>query len=571
MAASRHQYDLIGGRYRLDASIASGGMADVWRATDMHLGRPVAIKMLRTDTKSTESNLTERFRREARALAKLTHPNIVPVFDCIEEPDGQIALVMRLIEGKSLREVLDDANVDTRREGQISTHLTVHIGRSIASALAKAHSENILHRDIKPANILLNSQGEVLLTDFGIAKPLKASEDDGTDLTRADIMMGTAKYLSPEQVQGRVLDERADIYSLGLVLYECLAGHAPFKGENDQATAVARLQRDPTPLGGIRQDVPSTVINVVHRMLRRKPEHRYANCTEVVRALEEAMANLHDAITPVEGLTPSLEPQTRTRPMQIDPLMPKRNGRNLQPVPDPVTPARGNPRVAQEERRAARDSTPKGTPVPRVALPSRQRTSMRRNYVPVALLLVAALVMSVMLWKGLQNTRSSDNTSIVNDIPITHVELTGIKSYDPNGDGGGENEQMVSALLDGNPATTWSTVCYGNKYFGSKEGVGLVLTLSGTGIGKLNTNFLTAPWAAEVYATTATDTPAGFDDWGLRVGDLYGTDAGPATFDVNVPAHKVLLLLREAGRSTTCSNKNPFKGVLSDVSFVSTK
>lgn len=572
MAAPRHQYDLIGGRYRLDASIASGGMADVWRGTDMQLHRQVAIKMLRTDTKSSDPNLTERFRREARALARLTHPNIVPVFDCIEEDDGQIALVMRLIEGKSLRGMLDDAGAPgTRTAGTISAYLTVHIGKCIAAALAKAHSENILHRDIKPANILVTPGGEVLLTDFGIAKPLKASEDDGTDLTKADTMMGTAKYLSPEQVQGRPLDERADIYSLGLVLYECLAGNAPFKGENDQATAVARLQRDPTPLGGIRQDVPSTVINVIHRMLRRKPEHRYANCNEVVRALDEAMANLHDAITPAEGLVPSLEPQTRTRPVQIDPLMPKRNARTLSSVPDPVTPARGNPRLEREERRPARDVTPKGAPVPRVALPSRQRTSMRRNYVPVALLLVAALVMSVMLWKGLQNTRSTGTPSVVDNIEVTHVTMTGVTSYDPNGDGNGENEQMVSALLDNDPTTSWTTVCYGNKYFGSKEGVGLVITLSGIGIGKLSTNFLTAPWSAEVYASTADATPATFSDWGMRVGDLYGDAAGPAAFDVTAPAHKVLLLLREVGRSTTCSNRNPYKGILSELSFTSTK
>ena len=571
MAAPRHQYDLIGGRYRLDAPLASGGMADVWRATDMQLHRQVAIKMLRADTKSTDPNLTERFRREARSLARLSHPNIVPVFDCIEEADGQIALVMRLIEGKSLREVLDDAGGETRAPGHISAYLTVHIGRSIAAALAKAHNENILHRDIKPANILVTKSGEVLLTDFGIAKPLKASEDDGTDLTRADIMMGTAKYLSPEQVQGRPLDERADIYSLGLVLYECLAGNAPFKGENDQATAVARLERDPTPLGGIRQDVPSTVINVVHRMLRRKPEHRYANCNEVVRALDEAMANLHDAITPVGGLAPALDPQPRTRAMPLDPLMPQRSARNLAPVPDPVTPARGNPRVERDERRPARDNTPKGSPVPRVALPSRQRTSMRRNYVPVAVLLVAALVMSVMLWKGLQNTRSSDGASVVNDVPITHVEIAAVHSYDPNGDDGVENEQMVAALVDNNPDTTWTTVCYGNKYFGSKEGVGIVLTLTGNGTGRLNTRFLTAPWSAEVYASLSETVPKSFGDWGLRVGDLYGSETGPATFDVNVPARQVLLLLREVGRSTTCSNNNPYKGILSDVSFASTK
>jgi serine/threonine-protein kinase len=225
MAAARHSDDLIGNRYRLESTIASGGMADVWRATDLQLGRSVAVKLLRASV-IDDPIVTERFRREARALAKLTHPNIVPVYDCVEE-HGQVALIMRLIEGKSLRELLDEAN-DSDQAGMLSVHLTVHIGRAIAAALAKAHAENIVHRDIKPGNILIMEQGEVLLTDFGIAKPLKSSKEDGTDLTRVDIMMGTAKYLSPEQVQGRDLDGRADMYSLGLVLYECLAGHAPF-------------------------------------------------------------------------------------------------------------------------------------------------------------------------------------------------------------------------------------------------------------------------------------------------------------------------------------------------------
>ena len=220
MAAPHHTSDLIGGRYRLEGMIASGGMADVWRATDLTLSRIVAVKMLREDI-ADDVVTKERFRREAQALARLTHPHIVPVYDCIDEHD-QVALVMRLIEGKSLRGLLDD-NGTPRQPGQLSAHLTLHIGRAIASALAKAHDENILHRDIKPANILVMKEGEVLLTDFGIAKPLVASVEDHTDLTKPDIMMGTAKYLSPEQVQGRLLDGRADIYSLGLVLYECLA------------------------------------------------------------------------------------------------------------------------------------------------------------------------------------------------------------------------------------------------------------------------------------------------------------------------------------------------------------
>ena len=558
MAATQYPDDLIGGRYRLQAPIASGGMADVWRAHDIVLDREVAVKLLRAHV-ANDPVVAERFRREARALARLTHPNIVPVYDTIEE-HGQVALIMRLIDGMSLRELLDKAGT-AEQPGTLSVHLTVHIGRSIAAALAKAHAENLVHRDIKPGNILFTTNGNVLLTDFGIAKPLKASEQDDTDLTRAEIMMGTAKYLSPEQVQGRPLDGRADMYALGLVLYECLAGQAPFKGENDQATAVARLERDPTPLQGLRADVPSTVIAVINKMLRRRPENRYQSCTEVVEALEGALNQLHDAITPVEGVTPGYGSGSSrvSPPAFIDPLMPKKQERNLSVVPS----------ADSTPPHHVRESTPRGNVRPKAPLPRTQRTSTKKNYIPIVFLLVAAVVMAGFLWKGLQNTRSTTSTAVVNNIAVGPVSVVGIKSYDPNGDDGVENESMIPFLTDNNPETSWTTVCYGNQYFGSKSGLGIVVQLSGVGLGTLTTTFQNAPWNAEVYISTDEAIPASIDGWGLRVADGFGQEPGVGTFEVKQPARNVLLLLREVGRSTTCSNNNPFKGVLSDLSFTS--
>jgi serine/threonine protein kinase len=542
-------------------------MADVWRATDMHLRREVAVKLLRSSV-ADDQTVVERFRREARSIARLTHPNIVPVYDCVEEEDGQVALVMRLIHGKSLRDLLDDAG-NGNTPGSINVHLTVHIGRSIAAALAKAHAENIVHRDIKPANILLTATGEILLTDFGIAKPLKSSEDDGTDLTRVDIMMGTVKYLSPEQVQGRTLDGRADMYSLGLVLYECLAGKVPFKGENDQATAVARLERDPTPLGGIRTDIPSTIINVIHKMLRRKPETRYKDCNEVAKALDEAMNNLHDADTPAGGLQPGAPYTPRVRSVPLDPLMANTAQRRLSSVPHDDTPAR-EPRTPRVER-TTKDSTPRGNARTKEALPTRRRTSTKRSYVPIALLLSAALVMAFMLWRGLNNTSSDSSPTFVDNVEITAVNLVGIKSYDPDGDDKVENEDMLPALLDNNPASEWTTVCYGNQFFGSKAGVGVVATLSGIGLGDLVANFANGPYSADVFVSTAETVPATVDAWGLRVATAYSKDPGIATFEINAPARHVLLLLREVGRSNSCSNANPYKGRISDLSFTSAK
>ena len=551
MATTQYPDDLIGGRYRLTAPIASGGMADVWRAQDLTLGREVAIKLLRKNVVD-DPVVAERFRREARALAKLTHPNIVPLYDTVQE-NGQVALVMRYINGMSLRELLDEKGSHDR-PGVLSVHTTVHIGRAIAAALAKAHAENLVHRDIKPGNILIMPNGDVLLTDFGIAKPLKASEGDDTDLTRTDIMMGTAKYLSPEQVQGRALDGRADMYALGLVLYECLAGNVPFKGENDQATAVARLSRDPTPLQGLRPDAPSTVLSVVHRMLRRKPENRYQSCTEVVVALQSAMENLHDAITPAEGLTPSSGGYSERT--ALDPL--------IQPKQRPSLSV-----VQQDNTPVPRDRTPRGNARPKAPLPKKQRTSTKKNYIPIAMLLIASMVMAGFLWKGLQNTNSTSGTTVINKVAVGPVSVVAMHSYDPNGDDGGENESMIPLLTDNNPDTAWTTVCYGNQYFGSKGGVGIVLQLSGMGLGTLTTTFKTAPWNAEVYVSQSEAVPATLNDWGLRVADGFSANAGVGTFKIDQPAHNVLLVLREVGRSSTCSNNNPFKGVLSDLSFTS--
>ena len=173
---------------------------------------------------------------------------------------------MQLVDGKSLRQLLDG-------QKRLGPELTIHIGAAVAGALDEAHRAGFVHRDVKPANILVTSDGRVLLTDFGIAKGLDIAD---TDLTSDNVMMGTAKYLSPEQVRGRKLDGRADLYSLGLVLYECLAGRVPFQGETDADTALARLQRDPTDLGRLRPTLPVGLINLIHRTLARNPAHRPA-------------------------------------------------------------------------------------------------------------------------------------------------------------------------------------------------------------------------------------------------------------------------------------------------------
>ena len=571
MVANSHSDDILGGRYRLENVLAEGGMAVVWRATDLQLRREVAIKMLK-ESVINDRMVAERFRREGIALARLHHPHIMPVYDCIEE-DDQVALVMRLIQGQSLRELLDSQrSTNGNKAHTMSVYTTVHIGKAIASALAVVHREGIIHRDIKPGNIMMVRTGEIWLTDFGIAKGVKSNANDSTDLTRADLMMGTAKYLSPEQVQGRDMDGRADIYSLGLVLYECLAGHVPFKGDNDQQVAIARLQRDPTPLGGVRHDVPSTVIEVIHKMLRRKPENRYQTADEVVEALDKALSHVHDAATPPAGLEGHDRSRSGSR-TPLDPLMHKR-------VEDAR--ARADADAGKMNSADAGNDTPTSTPAVRrdvtpphinrskKSLPRKQQTHTRRNMVPVAAVIVAAIVMGMLLWNGLQNTKSSTIAPGATVSPVIGaVTLKSVRSYDPNGDDGVENEAQVPLLLDNNPATAWTTVCYGDRYFGSKGGLGLVLELSGTGIGTVSANFGNGPWNAEVYASDSPTVPARLEDWGTRVANGYSENAGMGTFKVQTPGRYVLLLLREMGRSGSCSNANPFKGIINDLSFAS--
>jgi len=271
---------LLAGRYRLERRIGQGGMAEVWVATDLDLDRQVAVKWLKNNL-AFDPIVAERFRREAIAVARLSHPNIVAVHDvCLHE--GRQAVIMQLVDGKSLRQLLDT-------QARLGPELTIHIGACIAGALDEAHRAGFVHRDVKPANILVTSDGRVLLTDFGIAKGLQSGDDD---LTSENVMMGTAKYLSPEQVRGHRLDGRADLYSLGLVLYECLAGRVPFLGESDTATALARLQRDPTDLAHLRPTLPIGLVNLIHQTLARNPSHRPASGADLRAALPVSYTHL---------------------------------------------------------------------------------------------------------------------------------------------------------------------------------------------------------------------------------------------------------------------------------------
>ena len=249
--------DVLAGRYRLQGRIAVGGMGEVWRAEDTVLSRAVAVKTLKSEYVE-DADFRERFRAEARSAARLSHPGIASVHDYGEEP-GRAWLVMELVDGEPLSAIL-------RREGSLRPDRVLDLVAQTATALQAAHAGGVIHRDVKPGNLLVRPDGVLKVTDFGIA-----SVADAVPLTRTGIVVGTAHYLSPEQAAGRAVSPQSDLYSLGVVAYECLAGHRPFRGDSPVAVAMAHLHQPPPPLPA---SVPAAVRALVERALAKDPAER---------------------------------------------------------------------------------------------------------------------------------------------------------------------------------------------------------------------------------------------------------------------------------------------------------
>jgi eukaryotic-like serine/threonine-protein kinase len=256
------------GRYELTHLIARGGMAQVYRAMDRQLDRPVALKVLFPEL-SVDRTFVERFRREAQAAANLSHPNIVPVFDWGED-DGSYFIVMEYVEGRPLSAVLRDPQ--RLPPIQIAT-----IGAGVAAALAFAHRHGVVHRDVKPGNVLITPEGDVKVTDFGIARAVNTEES----LTQTGAVMGTAAYFSPEQAEGKGVDARSDIYSLGVVLYEMAVGRPPFTGDSPVAVASKHVRDTPALPREVNPAVPAALEAVVMKAMCKDPDQRYGSAEEL--------------------------------------------------------------------------------------------------------------------------------------------------------------------------------------------------------------------------------------------------------------------------------------------------
>src|SRR6266545_3359540 len=262
------------GRYRVQEEIGRGGMARVYRAQDTLLRRTVALKVLAPQL-AVDPEFAQRFEREAVTAANLRHPNIVTIYD-VGEHSGLRYIAMEYVRGRTLHAIIEE-------RGALGLGAAIAIVGPVAAALDYAHSQGAVHRDIKPQNIMIDAEGRVLLTDFGIAQAPE-SGDDGRRLTRTGIFMGTPEYISPEQASAQRVDGRSDLYSLGIATYEVITGAVPFSGATPQLI-VAHAQKPPPPPSSIDPEQPPELDMVMARILAKRPENRFASGVGFVEAL----------------------------------------------------------------------------------------------------------------------------------------------------------------------------------------------------------------------------------------------------------------------------------------------
>jgi serine/threonine-protein kinase len=381
------------GRYEVTHLIARGGMAQVYRALDTRLGRHVAVKVLFPEL-SVDSTFVTRFRREAQAAASLSHPNIVAVYDWGEDA-GTYFIVMELVTGTSLATAL-------RTEKTMPATRAAQIAAQVANGLAYAHRHGVVHRDIKPGNVLITDDHQVKVTDFGIAQAVSTEEG----LTMAGSVMGTAAYFSPEQAEGTVVDGRSDIYSLGVVLYEALAGRPPFVGDSPVAVASMHVRNAPPDLRDLNPSVPEAIAAVTMRALQKSPADRYQTAEEfradLLRFTEGRDVLGGSAGAAVEGVTSVMGVQA-TSVLGATSVPPARDATL-------VVPAVTAPEPAQTSAEApAREALMTG---PRYDVATRRRSSREAAWIAVVMVIVL-IVAGFFLVRGLSGPSSLTMPNVI--------------------------------------------------------------------------------------------------------------------------------------------------------------
>ena len=486
--------DVLGGRYRLTRPIARGGMAEVWEAVDGTLDREVAVKVLHSHL-ADDAGFVSRFNREARAVARLSHPNVVAVFDTGIDaiPEGRPGaglprafFVMELLRGHSVR-VLSQQGVPLTR--------AVWIVAEAAKGLGYAHRQGLVHRDVKPANILVTDTGIVKVVDFGIAKLTEGTDRPGEDLTQAGAILGTAKYLSPEQVEGAEIDARADVYSLGVVLYELVCGRPPFVGKNDMGTALQHVKDAPPPPRSMRAGIPRSLEALILQALAKTPQGRPADANAFSLALSALDLTADDAAP------------------------------NVRRTPDDHTPPAGvgrRPSVGRSDDDTRFDAGTRVQPAPSLGVQSTTPKASDGGGRRVAMrLLLALIVIAGGIGGGLRFAERTMPT------PARPFAIASIRSFDPLGNNE-ENDDILKLAIDGRVDTAWESRGYGTRNFDGIDGVGVIVDLGADRtVRSLGVNSYDEGWSAEVYIS---NRPApSLAGWGASAGKIRNATSGDFT------------------------------------------
>jgi serine/threonine-protein kinase len=449
----------LNGRYRLEARIGAGGMSTVYRALDETLQRRVAIKLMNREVAS-DSDQLERFRREARAVAQLSHPHIVQVIDAGEDLDPNHPrpyIVFEYVEGETLKERI-------RRLGRLPVPEAVAYSIEIARALGAAHARHIVHRDVKPQNVLIDEEGSAKVTDFGIARTL-----DEEGLTADGRVLGTTDYVSPEQALGQPVTGQSDLYSLGIALYEMLTGEVPFKGENQVAVAMKHVREALPDVRAQRPEVSAALAAVVETATAKQVEQRYGDDAELIADLEDVLA--------IETA------RSGSATGEVTSVLRTLSGQKQRRVPYPVR---------------------------------------HRNLAIVAVLVLAAAGAGLAIWLATRAHHGAGRIAQSAPAHLAEVSLCQncAVAYNPDGLDGdtSQNDPEAGLAIDGNPTTAWTTEQYYAGTLG-KPGVGLYLNASpGTAARKLAIDTATPGWSTTIYASDQPPSASSFNTGWVKVG-----------------------------------------------------
>ncbi|HET7589805.1 MAG TPA: protein kinase [Solirubrobacterales bacterium] len=446
---------VLSGRYKLEAKLGSGGMSTVYLARDTTLDRPVAVKVMHREM-SEQADQLQRFRQEARAVAKLSHPNVVAVIDAGED-GGHPYIVFEYVEGETLKQRIN-------RIGALDAQEALAYAIEIARGLTVAHARNMVHRDIKPQNVLIDSEGRAKLTDFGISRQL---EQDG--MTATGRVLGTTDYVAPEQAMGHPVDQRSDVYSLGVVLYETLVGQVPFSADSQVGVAMKHVNEELPDVQQRRPELSAAAAMVVERATAKDPGERYQAVGEMIDDLSTAL---------------------------------------------------------EVEAARAGAATGEATSVLEAVPPAERKLpggGSRSRLAVIALILVFAAAIAAVVLISSGNGPGGGGGALHDK--GKKVAISSATDYDPQGDGE-EDPETLSFAVDGNPTgTAWSSEHYDSDTFagtktGPDPGVGLyVTTKSAATPAEMIIRTPTPGWDAEIFAT-ASGPPEELSEWGEPVGSV---------------------------------------------------